>query len=198
LRAVHEADVSAARAIGCTSTPFYELEEPAARRFLDWLLENGTLGQPLHDRLGGILAQMFEAMRDTAVVLTHSDAGPHNTVWDGTKAIPVDFETAAVAPPDLDLECLLRTLNLNAGPNPAYAVLQEASDLLAEPGAGSRLLGYAVLRDMWETRSWLGDLRGGGSLQDPEADVNDPSTWLPVRQLQRHVARTSWMAELLR
>lgn len=198
LRHVHRAEVAAARAIGCTTTPFYALEPARARLLLDLLLENEILDQPLHDRVAGLLGRMFEAMPSSPVVLTHTDAGPHNAVWDGRHAVPVDFETAAVAPPDLDLECLLRTLNLHPGPSPAHTVLQEAGDLLARPGAGDRLLGYAVLRDLWESRSWLGDLRAGGRLQDHEADVNDPTTWLPVRQLRRHVSGTSWMADLLR
>lgn len=198
LQAVHRTDVSAARAIGCTATPFYALDEADARHLLRWLLQNGTVRQSLHDQLGDMLDQLFAAMSDIPPALTHSDAGAHNTVWDGRKAIPVDFETASVAPPDLDLECVLRTLALQAGPNPAHALLEEAGDLLAQPRAKSRLLGYAVLRDLWETRSWLGDVRGGGRLQDPRADPDDPSTWRPVCQLQQHVARTSWMADLLR
>lgn len=69
LRAVHRTDVAAVRAIGNTTTPFYALKQATARNYLDELLQNGTLRPSLHDRLGAVLGQMFDAMRDVPAVI---------------------------------------------------------------------------------------------------------------------------------
>lgn len=197
LEAVHRTDVAAAKAIGCTATPFYALQEGDARQLLDWLLQNGGIDSRQHEQLGDMLARMLEALSGVPIVVNHTDAGPHNTVWDGTNAVPIDFEAASLGPADLDLECVFRTLALQGEPNPSPAVVEQATDLLARPGATSRLWGYAVLRDMWGLRGWLRHARAGGNLKEWNADPNDLSTWEPWLHLQGHADRTSWLADLL-
>ncbi len=49
-----------------------------------------------------ILADGFDAITGRPVVLSHTDAGPGNTIWDGERAIPIDFEFASLAPADLE------------------------------------------------------------------------------------------------
>jgi hypothetical protein len=131
------------------------------------------------------------------VVLSHR-CGAHNTVWDGTNAVRVDFETASVAPADLDLECVLRIMAEQGGPNPAPALLGQATNLLARPGAASRLWGvYAALRDLWGLRGRLLYARSGADLQEWGADTHDMRTWEPWRLLHDHATRSSWLADLL-
>lgn len=197
LDACHGTDVTAARAIGCTATPFYELNETRARQLLDWLLHNDGLEPAVHGRLAALLDGMFQAITDVPAVLSHTDAGPNNTVWDGRNAVPIDFETASVAPADLDLEHVLRTLARHGEPNPAAALLEQAADLLARPGTGSRLRGYAVLRDLWGLRGWLLYARAGGDLAAWGADPDDRRTWEPWLNLQHHANGTSWLDDHL-
>lgn len=197
LEAVHRADVATARTIGCTATPFYALHEPDAWQLLDWVLQNGGIEPTLHGQLGDTLQRMFQAIPDVPTVVNHTDAGPHNTVWDGTNAIPIDFEATSVGPADLDLECVLRTLADSGEPNPAPALAESAADLLARPGSTSRLWGYAVLRDLWGLRGWLRHVRAGGDLQKWGAETDDLRTWAPLLHLQHHASRTSWLADVL-
>ena len=175
----------------------YALDEGEARQLLHWLLEAEAIEPTLHGQLGDMLDLLFRAISEVPLVLSHTDAGPHNTVWDGTNAVPVDFETASVAPADLDLECVLRIMAEQGDPNPAPALLEQATDLLARPGAASRLWGYAVLRDLWGLRGWLLYARSGADLQEWGADTHDMRTWEPWRYLHDHATRTSWLADLL-
>jgi Phosphotransferase enzyme family len=197
LEAVHRTDVVAARTIGCTTTPFYALNETDAKYVLDWLFQNGAIDPALHVRLGDLLGQMFHAISGLPTVLCHTDAGPHNAVWDGSSAIPIDFEFAALAPADLDLENILRTLASHGEPNPASTLLEQATGLLARPGAKNRLYGYAVLRDLWALRGWLRQVRAGGSVEQWGAETRDLHTWAPWLHLHGHATRTSWLEELL-
>lgn len=102
-------------------------------------------------------------------------------------------------PADLDVENILRTLSFQAGPNPASALLERASGVMALPGAEARLWGYAVLRDLWGLRGWLRQARAdrGLDLDEGEGEMPDLWTWAPLLHLRAHVERTSWLAELL-
>ena len=211
LRAVHRTDVDRARALGCTSTPFYALDENAASTLLRSLTDLGALEPALSRRLGEILERGFRAMALVPRVLSHTDAGPHNTVWsdpgsdasgsDGSRsdsqAVPVDFEFACVAPADLDLEHLLRTLSFDPGPDPSGYLLGLADDLLTAPGAPTRLWAYAVLRDLWGLRGWWRTAQARGDLATWGADAGDLRTWAPWLHLDGHVHRTSWLADHL-
>jgi aminoglycoside phosphotransferase len=198
LRALHRTNVDQARALGCTPTPFYALDETAARRQVDELADRDVIDRTVHGQLCGMLDAMFRALTGVPVVLTHTDAGPHNTVWDGERAVPIDFEFACVAPADLDLEHLLRTVFAQPeGPRAAQRVVNQAADLLRPPGARDRLWGYAVLADLWGLHHWL---RHAAKTGDPAiwgADADDIRTWAPWLHLHAHANRTSWLAELL-
>jgi Phosphotransferase enzyme family len=144
LLAVHQTDAGRARSIGSdsASTPFYALDESEASAMLAWLASEGAIEPDLRDVLADMLDQMFRAIPLVPLVLSHTDAGPHNAVWTGRDAIPLDFEFAAVAPADLDLESMLRTLACLQGPDVSDRLVSQAGGMLAAPGARSRLWGH--------------------------------------------------------
>jgi aminoglycoside phosphotransferase len=197
LRAVHRTDADRVQAVGCQPTPFYALDESDARQQLDWLVERQVIDQALHGRLRDMLAAMFRALAGVPFVLAHTDAGPHNAVWSGPDAVPVDFEFAGVAPADLDLEGMLRHVAmLPGGPAVASHLVDQSIDLLALPGARDRLWGYAVLRDLWGLHGWVRHAEATRSLDLWEADADDIGTWAPWPHLHGHANRTSWLADL--
>ncbi len=197
LRAVHRTNVVGARALGCVASPFYALDENEAAELLTWLTTEGAVDPGLGRQVGTVLDELFGALRGVPSALAHTDAGPHNTVWSGTCAVPVDFEFACVASADLDLEHLLRTLSWQEGPDLTGHLVDQAADLLAEPGARHRLQGYAVLRDLWGVRCWLGAARAGWDFDTWNADAEDLDTWAPMLHLRAHVNGTSWLAKVL-
>lgn len=196
LRAIHRTDVERARALGCTATPFYALAEADAARLMGWLTDQGMVDEVLGRRLREMLEEMFRAMRLVPPALAHTDAGPHNSVWSGSHAVPVDFEFACVAPADLDLENVLRCLSFQSGPDPSAQLADLAADLLSRPGARTRLWGYAVLRDLWGLRLWLRNARTTNDVERWGGDPDDYRTWGPWLHLRRHANRTSWLADL--
>ncbi|MBM7786930.1 phosphotransferase family protein [Tenggerimyces flavus] len=186
VRVLHTTELAAARRAGCTTTPFYALDPADAARQLEEVA--GVLGGRLTARLRSMLDDLFAAMAGQPLVLAHTDASVSNAVWTpDERAIPVDLEFACVAPEDLDLEHLFRTLDEVNAPTTSAALAEVTSDLLARPGAGTRLRGYAVLRDLWSLRAWVRstDFR-------TEADAG-----FPLTQLRRHAAGTSWLEEVL-
>lgn len=164
---------------------------------LDWLLRNGGNEPSVHRRLAEMLDRMFRAIPAAPVVVCHTDAGPHNTVWDGAAAVPIDFEFACPAPADLDLEHVLRTVTSQAGLESAPALVELAADLLVRPLVRTRLWGYAVLRDLWGLHSWLRGALAGSDPRQWGAPAEDMHTWEPWLNLHAHAAGTSWLAELI-
>ena len=149
LSAVRRTDVEQARALGCTWTPFYTLELAGAMELLESLTARSAIEPETSKRLAGHLERMFASLDGVPTTLVHTDAGPHNTVWTGTAAIPVDFEFVCLGPADLDLEMLFRSLNELRDPGASDHLVRLAAPLLELPGARERLRGYAVLRDLW-------------------------------------------------
>jgi hypothetical protein len=88
--AVHAADLSALPALD--PSPFYALDPQRAHRDLQALAE--VLDQKALSWLHEFLDAGFDAMTGIPRVLVYTDAGAHNAVWDGHRAIPVDFEFA--------------------------------------------------------------------------------------------------------
>lgn len=196
LHAAHRTDVDAARRIGCTSTPFYALEKKNARNLLDSLTEQQVVDPALRRRLRDILDQMFGELSRVPVVLTHTDAGPNNTVWTATQAVPIDFEFACVAPADLELENLFRTLSWQPGWDASPYLRDRVGELLTKPGAHARLRGYAVLRDLWALRLWLRKAQLDSEVNGRGVDADDLQTWAPLLHLRAHADRTSWLAKI--
>jgi aminoglycoside phosphotransferase len=201
LLAVHQTDARRARSIGSdsASTPFSALDESEASGRLAWLASEGAVEPDLRDVLADMLDQMIRAIPLVPLVLSHTDAGPHNAVWTGRAAIPLDFEFASVAPADLDLESMLRTLAILQGPEVSDKLVSQASGMLAAPGARSRLWGYAILRDLWGLRGWLRHVRSNGDVEQwsPASVRDDIHSWAPWLHLRAHADRTSWLAGIL-
>lgn len=105
LTAVHATDIDGLN--DHAATPFYQLDHDTAVHELHELrvFDPATLHS-----LEEILNDGFDAIARQPIALAHTDAGPGNTVWDGRRAIPVDFEFACLAPSDLDIDNVARSL----------------------------------------------------------------------------------------
>lgn len=180
---VRRTDVARARAIGCTNTPFYALDEEAAAAQLNQSGESGAVDSQMQESLKLLLERSFAAMKGVPVALNHTDAGLHNTMWTGLEAIPIDFEFACLGPVDLDLEMLVRQLLPYQSSMLSTKLVELAQDHLARSGARDRLIGYAVLRDLWALLLWLryADSYGPGRRWPPE-DIEQWDPWLRLRQ----------------
>jgi aminoglycoside phosphotransferase len=179
LDAVHRTDLDAVD--DSHQTPFYALTPARATRQLRW---RDVLDPAPARRLAAILDDGFAAVAAAPRALVHTDAGPGNTVWDGQRAIPVDFEFACVGPADLDVENLGRSLWQQPELLARLATL--AQPVLATTGAYERLLCYAVLRDLWALGKWLAVSPDRTGIQD----------WQPMLALREHADGASWVARL--
>ena len=189
---VHRTDPDRARSIGCTHTPFYALTPRAAAEQVDELARRNIIDSQTEGAVKGLLDLLFAAIRDEDRVLNHSDAGLHNTLWDGARAIPIDFEFACLAPRDLDLELLFRQLSANGT---AFQRLRELADgHLRRQGSRDRLVGYALLRDLWALRLWLhyADSYGRGRTWPPQ----EIGEWDPWRRVIEHSRNEGHLIEL--
>lgn len=186
LAAIHRTDIVQARRLGCTTTPFYALEPQRAARQLRVCREAGAVDTALAGAIERVLGSMYRALAGVPLALAHTDAGAANTVWDGRHAVPIDYEFACVAPVDLDVENMARSFAAEPDSPFSRQLAQLARAELARNRARERLLGYAVLRDVWGLTKWLGNAIGG----------DDRETWQPLLNLRAHVAGTSWVARL--
>ena len=187
LRILHTTDIAAARAAGCTSTRYYDLDPAHAHTGLATLVARGALDVTTGNRLAELLSEAFEAMPLVPLALNHTDAAPGNAVLTPTgHAIPIDLESACVAPMDLDLENLFRYLHFVADQAASTHLANLAADLLDRPGAEARQRGYAILRDLWALRRWFRQTR----------DTTELSTCAPVQRLHGHAAGTSWLHDI--
>jgi aminoglycoside phosphotransferase len=187
LRALHTTDITAARAAGCTSTRYYDLDPTQAHTGLADLVERGALEGTIGDRLADLLDEAFEAIPLVPLALNHTDAAPGNAVLTPTgQAIPIDLESACVAPTDLDLENLFRYLHFMADQATSDHLADLAAGLLDRPDADARLRGYAILRDLWALRRWFRQTR----------DTTDLSTCAPIRRLHDHATGRGWVHDI--
>lgn len=165
-------------------TPIYALRQSQANNDLNTYAD--VFDASTARRLRAIVDEGFDAMHLVTTGLVHSDTGPHNAVWDGRSAIPVDFEFATVGPADLDLDGLARSaIDWDASLLRVVAVC--LGDLLHAPGAEERLRAYAVLRDLWGLSKWI--------VNAPER--RNIATWQPTLNLRAHANRSSWVSTLL-
>ncbi|MEQ4206304.1 hypothetical protein [Actinopolymorpha sp. B9G3] len=184
LQVLHATDIAAARAAGCTSTRYYDLDSAQAHIGLAELVDRGALEVSIGNRLAALLSEAFEAIPLAPLALNHTDAAPGNAVLTPSgQAIPIDLESACVAPVDLDLENLFRYLHYMADQATSNHIAMLAADLLNRPGADARLRGYAILRDLWALRRWFRQTR----------DTTDLSTCAPIQRLHSHATGTSWL-----
>jgi hypothetical protein len=166
-------------------TPIYTLGQSQVNDDLN--LYTDVFGARTTWQLRAIVDDGFDAMHLVTTALVHSDTGPHNAVWDGRSAIPVDFEFATIGPADLDIDGLARSaIDWDAA---LLRVIAEClGDLLHTSGAEERLRAYAVLRDLWGLGKWVANA--------PES--RNIATWRPTLNLQAHANRSSCVSTLFK
>jgi scyllo-inosamine 4-kinase len=120
-------------------------------------------------------------------VLNHGDFGIVNALWrDGQVVALLDFEFAIIAPVELDLGELVKAAFVppeedDPLPDPGGHGLQRLQEAVTEvaiatmqtPGGPARLLGYAILLELWSMENWL-------SKWDRQEPFNE---WQPYRTL---------------
>jgi scyllo-inosamine 4-kinase len=164
-------------------TPLYALQQSQANEDLATCAD--VFDAATARQLRAILDEGFDAMNLVTTGLVHSDTGPHNAVWDGRSAIPVDFEFATIGPADLDIDGLARS-TIDRDGTLLYVVAECLGELLHAPGAEERIRAYAVLRDLWGLGKWIANA--------PER--RNIATWRPTLNLQAHANRSSWVSTL--
>lgn len=176
LEAVHRLQPDRARAIGCVGTPFYALRRADAARQLDRARE--FLDTTEYAALGELLDVGFAALQAGPDQFAHTDAGPGNVLWNGSAAVPIDFEFACAGPAEMDVENLIRSFEEPAWP----WILAAVGPYLARSRSRERLACLAILRDLWALGKWL----------DRCPRPFDIDTWEPWLALREHARRASW------
>ncbi|WP_340647222.1 phosphotransferase [Phenylobacterium sp.] len=103
------------------------------RRLIDANLERNTAPAALLEMTSDFIAARLGGFATSDDVLTHGDLSFANVIWDGDRAALVDFESAGAAPPDRELDVLLRFLEAPEVFSPGSA---EGSAALYAPVAG--------------------------------------------------------------
>lgn len=184
--AIHTTDLSRVAGLAGSHSPFYAPTPTAAAMQVHQLQDQGVLGAAQGKVLLAILDRFWPALADAQVVLNHGDLSPVNALWhQGQVSALLDFEYAIIAPVELDANELLgaasnpnQEQDLLADPTGAgRRGLQEAATrivlpVLQRPGAADRLLGYAVLLQLWATHRWLA-----------ERDDDQEPSWKPQQGL---------------
>jgi aminoglycoside phosphotransferase (APT) family kinase protein len=148
------------------------------------------------------LDRFWSAVPGAPLVLNHGDLTLDNAMWHAGQVVALlDFEFALMAPIQLDLnhlvKCafgpqdavhLLATADLQGTHQLRQAVKQLALPLLAQPGQGDLLMGYAILLELWLLELWLAHPEGEGPLEQ----------WEPLRRIRSLADGTSgYLAPLL-
>ena len=135
-----------------------------------------------------------DPFRDKQRTVIHADIHLANLLWDGSSiAAVLDFEWARFAPPDLELDQLVRAVESNralgveAAEGEVVRGLRFAyPHLFGHPQLAERLQLYAVTSSLREVTGW--------PLTKPEAELSPEH---PVRQLRRLVTEPSAFIDLV-
>jgi scyllo-inosamine 4-kinase len=134
-----------------------------------------------------VLERFWRALGAGRPVLNHGDLARQNALWhDGHVPCLLDFEFAVIAPVELDANEVLRSVHgpvddSDQLPDPdgtgrrllQVSVVQAVVPSLCLAGAADRLLGYAVLLEMYDVEYELKHWDGR----------EDFGTWWPYRRL---------------
>jgi len=175
-RAVHSTDILQAQARASSESPLYASGPAQAAQQLARLQEAGILVSDQVAVLAKVLDRYWTALEFAPRVLCHGDLCTENALWhDGRVVALLDFEYAIVAPVELDLNELVKSVfappeSVDPLPDPDGAGLERARQTVTEiaaatmttPGSIDRLLGYALLLDLWAMENEL-SIEGGGS-----------------------------------
>ncbi|MBN1641092.1 MAG: phosphotransferase [Anaerolineae bacterium] len=186
-QAIHAVDATLAQAYAASESPFYAPSPAKAAAQLARLESAGVLDARQVVVLSGVLGRFWTALPAAPRVLNHGDLCTENALWrDGQVVALLDLEFAVLAPVELDLNELVRAAydppeRPDPLPDPngsGRAQLREAVTEIALAAAGAqgsadRLLGYALLCDVWLVENELSQWDGQGSYAD----------WAPYRAL---------------
>ena len=186
-RAVHSVDVAKAAAHVRPVSPFFASTGEDAEAQLARLTKAGVLVPAQVRVLSSALDRFWTAVPSAQRVLVHGDLCTENALWDGGKVVALlDFEYAIVAPVEVDLNELIKIPyappenvdpRLDPGGSGLEALRQVVTDIavdtLTAPDGADRLMGFAILLELWMTEDELSKWDGR------EPFVN----WAPYRAL---------------
>lgn len=187
VQAVHGVDIAAAAGLANERAWFNAASAEEAAASAARLAEQGILTPQQVDVLGEALDRFWKALPAAERVLNHGDLTVENALWhEGQVVSLMDFEYAVIAPPELDLNELVKCAfapgaENDAPPGPTAAGLQRlrqaaielAQPVIAHPGGVELLMGYAILLELWMLEDWLAHPEGEGPLEQ----------WQPLRML---------------
>jgi aminoglycoside phosphotransferase (APT) family kinase protein len=162
-KTVHRVDVASAARRVSTRSPFYAANAAEADSALRRIANHGLLSATQVAALRRSLGRFWPALSLAPPVLNHGDLSPENALWrDGRVVALLDFEYAIVAPVELDLNELLKAVFAppefaDTLPDPGERGRRRLQDIalgiagteLVHSGAADRLLGYAIVLEMW-------------------------------------------------
>jgi len=168
-RTVHSVDVSLAQAHVDNESPFYASSAAEAAGQLARLEEAGVLASGQVAVLSKALDRFWATVTLAPRVLNHGDLCTENALWNDGKIVALlDLEYAVLAPVELDLNELVKTAYAppetpDPLPDPdgsgqeglRQAVSDIAVDTISTPDGADRLLGFALLLDLWSMENWL-------------------------------------------
>lgn len=168
-RAIHSVDLARAEAYAGGHSPFYASSATEAATQLARLEEAGVLVSQQVAVLWNALDGFWMALPSAPRVLNHGDLCTENALWnDGMVVALLDLEYAVLAPVELDLNELVKAAYAppetpDPLPDPdawgreglRQAVSDIAVDTISTPDGADRLLGFALLLDLWSMENWL-------------------------------------------
>jgi len=186
-QAVHSVDLALAKPYARAFSPFYASSAAQAAGQLARLREAGVLARDQVAVLSQALDRFWAAPDAARRVLNHGDLCTENALWNQGRVVSLlDLEFAVGAPVELDLNELCKIAYApperpDPLPDPdgsgkerlRRAVNEIAADTISSPGGADRLLGYALLLDLWSMENWLSKWDGRAPYVD----------WAPYRAL---------------
>ena len=164
-RAVHTVPLESAAGVARTRAWFNSCDPAEADESLRKLVGQGHFTYHQGAVLRRYLADFWRELSNAKHVLVHGDLTFDNAMWheDRVSAL-LDFEFALTAPAELDLNTLLCQALTPDNKMPS-AVVELARNAIDHPGGKERLLGYAVLLDLWRFELYLAHPEGEGPVE---------------------------------
>jgi scyllo-inosamine 4-kinase len=154
-----------------------------AEASLSQLTNEGIFSKTEASVLRDALTNFWEVLPTVPCVLCHGDLTMDNAIWhEGQVIALLDFEFAALAPVQLDLNHLVKcafgpgdaAMDIDGAQQLRQAVKGLAVPELSQPGSKALLEGYAILLELHLLIEWLAHPEGEGPLEQ----------WKPLRRLR--------------
>ena len=169
VESVHTVNVARAAPLVLKQSLFYPPNAAEAKAGLNRVFEQKFVTQRQVDILGKLIDRFWIAHEQTPLVLNHGDFTIENALYhEGQVVSLLDFEYALIAPPELDINELLKMAFLSPEypdplPDPDGQGLKQFQQVVVElslPGLDHRgskdvLLGYAVMLGIWALENEL-------------------------------------------